>query len=55
MNAALAAGLTLTALGTAGSPARVFFTYPGRSFSLTALMASITLAATGRALTGGKS
>lgn len=49
MNIELAAGLGLTALGLLGYAAGVVVAYPGRSFSLTLLMAGMALAAVGRA------
>ena len=45
MDVGLAAGLALTALGVAGYVAGVFVAYPGRSFSLTLLMAGVAIAA----------
>jgi Ca2+/Na+ antiporter len=50
MNATLAAGLFLSAVGLVAYTAGVFWSYPGRSFSLTALMVGLTMAAIGRSL-----
>lgn len=50
MNRMMGAGLALTALGFGGYAAGVAAPFPGRSFSVTALMAGITLAAIGRSL-----
>jgi len=48
MNAIAAAGLGLTALGLAGYVVGLVAPYPGRAFSLTALMLGLTVAAVGR-------
>lgn len=48
MNTVLALGLALTAVGLAGYVAGVVVAYPGRAFSLTAVMAGMTLLAVGR-------
>lgn len=50
MNRTRAAGLALTVGGVAGYLAGLATPYPGRAFSLTAVMVGITLAAIG---TGG--
>lgn len=42
MNRAIAAGATLSGLGVAGYAAGVWTAYPGRAFSVTALMIGIT-------------
>ena len=41
------AGIAVTALGTVGYGVGTFVVYPGRAFSLTALMVGITLWAIG--------
>lgn len=43
MNQALAAGVLLTLLGLAGYGVGTAVSYPGRAFSLTALMVGVTL------------
>jgi len=48
MNRPVVAGTLLSVLGIAGYVAGVLESYPGRSFSLTVLMAGITLALVGR-------
>jgi len=48
MNATTAAGLGLTILGLAGYVVGLAVPYPGRSFSLTALMVGLTVAAIAR-------
>ena len=48
MNAATAAGLGLTALGLAGYVVGLSVPYPGRAFSLTALMVGLTVVAVAR-------
>jgi hypothetical protein len=45
MNRVLAAGVVLTAAGIAGYVAGVVAAYPGRAFSVTAIMVGITLVA----------
>jgi hypothetical protein len=45
MNRVLAAGVVLTAAGIAGYAAGVMAAYPGRAFSVTAIMVGITLVA----------
>ncbi|MFC7165756.1 hypothetical protein [Halospeciosus flavus] len=47
MNAVFGAGLSLTALGLLGYAVGVFVPYPGRAFSVTALMVGVTLAVVG--------
>lgn len=47
MNAVLGAGLSLTALGLLGYLAGILAPYPGRAFSVTAVMVGITLALVG--------
>lgn len=49
MNRLLAAGALLLALGVAGYLAGVLVDYPGRGFSVTAVMVGITLIAVRRA------
>ena len=53
MNRSLGAGLVLSAVGFVGYAVGVWMVYPARSFSVTALMVGITLAAIGRSLDGG--
>jgi hypothetical protein len=48
MNTVLALGLGLTVAGLAGYAAGVAVPYPGRAFSVTALLAGMTLLAVGR-------
>ncbi|WP_170083319.1 hypothetical protein [Haloarcula rubripromontorii] len=48
MNTVLALGLGLTAVGLAGYVAGVAVPYPGRAFSVTALLAGMTLLAVSR-------
>lgn len=50
MHLATTFGSALFALGLAGYAAGVVVTYPGRAFSVTAVMAGLTLAVVGRAL-----
>jgi hypothetical protein len=50
MHLATTIGGALFALGLAGYVAGVFVTYPGRAFSVTAVMAGLTLAVVGRSL-----
>jgi hypothetical protein len=45
MNAAFATGLLLTALGFAGYTVGISQAYPGRGFTVTAVMVGITLVA----------
>lgn len=47
MNRFLTGGIALTALGLAGYVAGVYVAYPGRAFSVTALMVGVTLLAVG--------
>ncbi|MFC7138869.1 hypothetical protein ACFQMA_03335 [Halosimplex aquaticum] len=48
MNAQLALGLGLTALGLLGYVVGIETAYPGRSFAVTAVMVGVTMAAIGR-------
>lgn len=50
MNWTLVAGVVLTALSLVGYAVGVVVPYPGRSFSVTAFMAGVSLAVIGRAL-----
>lgn len=52
MNLPLVAGAALSVAGLGGYVLGVTVAYPGRSFSVTALMAGITLVAVGRSLAG---
>lgn len=52
MNAVFAVGLAVSLLGVAGYAAGVVVPYPGRAFSITAVMVGVTLVAVG---TGGRS
>jgi hypothetical protein len=54
MNDVFGAGLALTALGFGAYAVGVWTPYPGRAFSLTALMVGVTLAAIGRSLGEGE-
>ncbi|GGL56738.1 hypothetical protein [Halocalculus aciditolerans] len=47
MDRFLAAGVILTTLGIGGYAVGVFYPYPGRGFTLTAVMVGITLLAVG--------
>lgn len=49
MNRVLGTGAALTAVGVVGYVAGVLVPYPGRSFSVTAVMVGVTLLAIGRA------
>lgn len=49
MDTAFAAGVALTALGTLGYVVGIVAPYPGRAFSVTAVMLGVTLTAVGRA------
>lgn len=49
MNWLLAGGAGLSALGTAGYLVGIAVNYPGRAFSLTAVMVGLTLVAIGSA------
>lgn len=49
MNLTLAVGLTLTVAGAFGYAVGITTPYPGRAFSVTAIMIGITLVAIGRA------
>lgn len=53
MNAALVLGVLLTAVGLVGYAVGVSTAYPGRSFSLTLVMAGLTLVAVRRAFGAG--
>jgi hypothetical protein len=46
----LGAGIALSILGVAGYAAGVAIPYPGRAFSVTAVMVGLTLVAIGRSL-----
>ncbi|MEF8827877.1 MAG: hypothetical protein V5A15_02135 [Haloarcula sp.] len=48
MNTVLALGLGLTVVGLAGYAVGVAMPYPGRAFSVTALLVGVTLLAVGR-------
>jgi hypothetical protein len=48
MNRTLGVGTALTVLGLVGYAAGVWTPYPGRSFSVTAVMVGLTLVAIGR-------
>lgn len=48
MDTAFATGVALTGLGLAGYVAGTVGAYPGRSFSVTAVMVGVTLLAVGR-------
>lgn len=48
MNTEFAVGVAVTVIGFVGYVAGVTVSYPGRSFSLAALMVGLTLAAVGR-------
>lgn len=48
MNTVLALGLGLTAVGLAGYAVGVAVPYPGRAFSVTALLVGVTLLAVSR-------
>ncbi len=48
MNGLSAAGVALTAVGVAGYAVGLLADYPGRAFSLTAVMAGAALALVGR-------
>jgi preprotein translocase subunit Sss1 len=52
MNPTLAAGTGLSVLGFVGYATGIAWSYPGRSFSLAALMVGVTLLAIGRSLDG---
>lgn len=49
MNRVFGAGLGLSAIGVAGYLYGIAVSYPGRAFSITAIMAGITFVAIGRA------
>lgn len=49
MNTTLAGGIVLTAMGGIGYAVGIATAYPGRAFSVTAVMIGITLVAIGRA------
>lgn len=51
MNAVTVFGVGVTLLGVAGYIAGVSAPYPGRAFSLTALMGGLTILAVGRSAT----
>lgn len=55
MNTVMGVGVGLTLLGSAAYALGVVNPYPGRAFSLTALMVGVTLAAIGRSLDAGES
>jgi hypothetical protein len=55
MNAQLALGLGLTALGLLGYVVGIETAYPGRSFAVMAVMVGVTLAAIGRSTATGES
>lgn len=55
MNIALGVGLVLTAVGVLGYAVGISTAYPGRSFSVTAVIVGITLAAVGNAERRGRS
>jgi len=48
MNRTLGGGIAVTVLGLVGYAAGVWVPYPGRSFSVTAVMVGLTLVAIGR-------
>lgn len=48
MNTVAAVGVTLTVAGVVGYVAGAVVAYPGREFSLTALMVGVTVIAVGR-------
>ena len=50
MNRTLGVGIALSVLGVVGYAAGVATAYPGRSFSVTAVMVGLTLVAIGRSL-----
>lgn len=50
MNSVFALGAAVTALGVAGYAAGVAAAYPGRAFSLTAVMVGVPVALIGRSL-----
>lgn len=52
MDSVRAGGGLLTVLGVAGYALGLVAPYPGRAFSLTAVMVGVTLAATGRPARG---
>lgn len=54
MNRRILAGLCLFVAGVVGYVVGIYVTYPGRAFSLTAVMIGIALLATGRASTGAE-
>lgn len=49
MNGVLGAGIVLTGLGIAGYTIGIVTEFPGRAFSVTAMMVGVTLVAIGRA------
>jgi hypothetical protein len=49
MNSTLGIGIALSVLGLLGYAAGVWTPYPGRAFSVTAVMVGLTLVAIGRA------
>lgn len=52
MNRSLGVGLVLSVVGLVGYAAGIWLVYPGRSFSVTAVMVGVTLAAIGRSANG---
>lgn len=53
MNGTFGGGVALTVLGLGGYVVGLWTPYPGRAFSLTALMVGLTMAAIGRSMTAG--